>query len=111
MADGEKWLVLGDMGELGPRAAELHREAGRRARKAGVDRLFTLGALASDAADGFGNGTSTQSHDELLEALCDDLHDRVNILVKGSRLMRMEQVVESLGNAVRGSSGNGEVRH
>jgi UDP-N-acetylmuramoyl-tripeptide--D-alanyl-D-alanine ligase len=111
MADGEKWLVLGDMGELGPRAAEMHREAGRRAREAGVDRLFTLGKLAGEAVSGFGGGIAAQTHDELLQALRNGLHDRVNILVKGSRLMRMEQVVESLGAAVRGSSGNAEVRH
>ena len=111
MADGEKWLVLGDMGELGPRAAEMHREAGRRAREAGVDRLFTLGKLAGEAVSGFGGGIAAQTHNELLQALRNGLQDRVNILVKGSRLMRMELVVESLGAAVRGSSGNAEVRH
>ena len=111
MADGEKWLVLGDMGELGSSAAELHRDAGRRARDAGVDRLFTLGALAGEAVGGFGGGTATDSQDDLLEALRADLHENVNILVKGSRLMRMEQIVELLGASVRGTSGNAELRH
>ena len=111
MADGEKWLVLGDMGELGASAADLHREAGRRARSAGVDRLFTLGELAGEAIGGFGGGTVADSQAVLVEALQADLHENVNILVKGSRRMCMEQVVELLGASVHSTSGNAEVRH
>ena len=111
MADGEKWLVLGDMGELGSSAVELHREAGRRARSAGIDRLFTLGELAVAAVEGFGDGTVTDSQAGLVEVLQAGLHDNVNILVKGSRRMRMEQVVELLGASVHSTSGNAEVRH
>jgi UDP-N-acetylmuramoyl-tripeptide--D-alanyl-D-alanine ligase len=111
MASGEKWLALGDMGELGDAAVELHREAGRHARDAGIDRLFTLGELARGAVAGFGSGTACDTQHALLEALQADLHENVNILVKGSRRMRMEQVVELLGASVRGTSGNAEVRH
>lgn len=111
MANGEKWLVLGDMGELGDAAAALHREAGSHARDAGIDRLFTLGELAQGAVAGFGGGTACDSQDDLLEALQAGLHGDVHILVKGSRRMRMEQVVELLGATARSTSGNAEVRH
>ena len=111
MASGEKWLVLGDMGELGDAAAALHREAGRHARDAGIDRLFTLGELAQEAVAGFGGGTACDTQDDLLQALQAGLHEAVHILVKGSRRMRMEQVVEMLGARARSTSGNAEVRH
>lgn len=111
MADGEKWLVLGDMGELGAAAAEMHRGAGRRAREAGIDRLFTLGELAAEAVEGFGGGIASGSQAELLEALQAGLRQGVHILVKGSRRMRMEQVVEMLGARVHSTSGETEARH
>ena len=57
---GRRWLVLGDMGELGAESAELHRRMGRLAREAGVDRLWTLGALAALAAESFGEGGGRQ---------------------------------------------------
>jgi UDP-N-acetylmuramoyl-tripeptide--D-alanyl-D-alanine ligase len=94
---GESWLVLGDMKELGDDAAELHREVGEAARTSGVDRLFAYGDLARSAADGFGkNALSYTSLDALLDDLTADLCPRVNVLVKGSRSMRMERVVEAL---------------
>src|SRR5699024_7966849 len=47
---GEGWLVLGDMRELGADAEAMHAEAGRRAKAAGITRLFALGGLAAAAA-------------------------------------------------------------
>jgi UDP-N-acetylmuramoyl-tripeptide--D-alanyl-D-alanine ligase len=111
MGDGEKWLVLGDMGELGEAAAQLHRAAGHRARQAGVDRLFTLGELAAEAVAGFGDGTACATHDELVDALRAGLHEGVQVLVKGSRRMHMERVVEQLGARVRGTAAHSEARH
>jgi len=94
---GESWLVLGDMKELGDDASELHREVGEAARASGVDRLFAYGDLASSAVEGFGEnarwyGSIEILVDELSEALTAD----VNVLVKGSRSMRMERVVDAL---------------
>ena len=43
LSNDDSWLVLGDMGELGVSAAELHAAAGRQARTAGVTRLYGLG--------------------------------------------------------------------
>lgn len=112
MAEGDKWLVLGDMGELGDAAAALHRDAGKQARTAGIDCLFTLGPLAQEAAAGFGtNAIVCDSQEALLAALQADMHSDLHILVKGSRRMRMEQIVAALGATVRNTSGNAEVRH
>ncbi len=94
---GRNWLVLGDMKELGDDAAELHREVGEAARASGIDRLFAFGDLAANATDGFGHGARTYaSLDSLIEALHDDLSADVNVLVKGSRSMRMERVVDAV---------------
>ena len=94
---GESWLVLGDMKELGDDAAELHREVGEAARASGVSRLFAYGDLASNAAEGFGEHASWYaSLEALVDDLCEDLSSDVNVLVKGSRSMRMERVVDAL---------------
>ncbi len=96
-AAGERWLVLGDMGELGTDADALHRRAGEMANAAGVTRLYTLGVLARAALHGFaGAGRACDSLDELLAALHEDMTAPLHILVKGSRAMRMERVVQQL---------------
>jgi UDP-N-acetylmuramoyl-tripeptide--D-alanyl-D-alanine ligase len=94
-APGRKLLVLGDMGELGPGAAEMHAEVGRFARQSQVERLLTLGELSAHAARGFGPEARhfTRVEDLLAEverALAPD----VTVLVKGSRYMQMERVVK-----------------
>ena len=94
---GESWLVLGDMKELGNDAAELHREVGEAARASGVSRLFAYGDLASNAAEGFGEHASWYtSIDALVDELGAELSAGVSVLVKGSRSMRMERVVDAL---------------
>ena len=94
---GEPWLVLGDMGELGDDGARWHAEAGRQCRAAGVKRLFTLGPLAAEAAEGFGEGArSFTDCDSLIRAVETDLTQEVALLVKGSRRMGMERVVAAL---------------
>jgi UDP-N-acetylmuramoyl-tripeptide--D-alanyl-D-alanine ligase len=94
---GASWLVLGDMKELGDDAAKLHREVGEAARASGVDRLFAFGDLASHAAAGFGeNAHSYTALDALIDDLRAALSSDTNVLVKGSRSMRMERVVDAL---------------
>ena len=94
---GESWLVLGDMKELGDDAEELHREVGEAARASGVNRLFAYGDLAASAAEGFGEHASWfASIDALVDELCEGMTSDVNVLVKGSRSMRMERVVDAL---------------
>ena len=92
---GERWLVFGDMAELGSDAAALHAEVGSYARAAGIERLFSLGDLARQAALAFG-GTAFDDFDALLSALRSALRTDVSILVKGSRRMGMERVVQAL---------------
>ena len=94
---GHPWLVLGDMGELGTAAALLHAESGARARSLGIERLYALGAHSRRAVEGFGPGALWfEDLDSLLHALRTDVTTDVTLLVKGSRSMRMERVVEAL---------------
>ncbi|MFP7722544.1 UDP-N-acetylmuramoyl-tripeptide--D-alanyl-D-alanine ligase [Lysobacter sp. A3-1-A15] len=97
----EGWLVLGDMRELGDDAAGMHAEVGRRARSAGIQRLFALGPLSTTAAGTFGDGGSVHAdHAALAGALRDALQAHaptpVRVLVKGSRGSAMERVVAAL---------------
>src|SRR5690606_9138437 len=96
-ASGENWLVLGDMRELGEDAASLHAEAGRRARRGGLARLYALGPLSASAAEAFGEGARHfDSHAALVAALRVDLHSGVRVLVKGSRGAAMDRIVDAL---------------
>ncbi len=70
----ESWLVLGDMRELGAEAEALHADAGRRAKAAGIRRLYTLGPLSAVAALSFGEGAHNfETHAALADALRKDL--------------------------------------
>ena len=94
---GRNWFVLGDMFELGDDARELHRRVGADLRRAGIDRLAATGDLSRAAVDAFGDrGEWFETVDELVEALGNDVAEDVNVLVKGSRGMRMERVVDAL---------------
>lgn len=93
---GESWLVLGDMGELGEASAALHAAAGRLARERGVARLYTFGVESRAAADAFGDPRHFDRMDDLVDALEAELPADVNLLVKGSRSMRLERVIERL---------------
>ena len=102
---GEGWLVLGDMREIGADAAAMHAEVGRRARAAGLKRLFALGPLSADAAQAFGDGGRVfDSHDALAAALRDALAGDdagdVRVLVKGSRGSAMDRIVTALLTAI-----------
>ena len=98
-AKGERWLVLGDMRELGGDGAAMHAQAGVRAKSAGIARLYALGSLSAAAADAFGDGARRfDTHDALIEALRADLHGDARVLVKGSRGSAMDRVVTALRN-------------
>ena len=93
---GTRLLVLGDMGELGDDAPALHREAGEKAKAAGIDRLLCLGELSLNTAQGFGTGAMHfERIEELLAEIEQALGPDVTVLVKGSRFMKMERVVKS----------------
>jgi UDP-N-acetylmuramoyl-tripeptide--D-alanyl-D-alanine ligase len=95
--EGRRWLILGDLGELGAEAAVLHREVGESARAAGVDRLFSVGTLSAAATVGFGEGARHFAEQaSLIRALQSELAAGDRVLVKGSRSARMEKIVAAL---------------
>jgi UDP-N-acetylmuramoyl-tripeptide--D-alanyl-D-alanine ligase len=94
---GTSWLVLGDMKELGTGSRKMHMEVGYAARALGVSRLFATGEMSESTVSAFGQGASHYpDRDSLVEALRAELRPGVNCLVKGSRSMGMEAVVEAI---------------
>ena len=88
---------MGDMGEVGDQGPQFHAEAGAHAQGSGISRLFTLGALSMHAAQAW--GPSARHFDNmasLLAAVRTALPTVGSVLVKGSRFMKMEQVVQAL---------------
>jgi UDP-N-acetylmuramoyl-tripeptide--D-alanyl-D-alanine ligase len=99
---GEHWLVLGDMGELGSDAQKIHFDAGVKARASGVTRLLTIGDATQNAVKAFGeNAKNFKNKDELILFIKHHRSEELVILVKGSRFMHMELIVESL---IKGST-------
>jgi UDP-N-acetylmuramoyl-tripeptide--D-alanyl-D-alanine ligase len=107
--EGRPWAVLGDMGELGEAAGRMHREIGEYARSVGIQRLFALGPHSMQTVRGFGAGAAHfEDAGALVEALQQAMGGDVNLLVKGSRMMRMETVVDQLVAPDARAVGNGE---
>ncbi len=108
--EGRAWLVLGDMAELGDRSEALHAEMGRQAKAAGVERLYTVGELARTAVESFGDGGQAFAERDVLgsaldKALKSTAHSDLTVLVKGSRCMRMEKLVQALCGETANSGG------
>ncbi|MCG9721734.1 UDP-N-acetylmuramoyl-tripeptide--D-alanyl-D-alanine ligase [Shewanella sp. Isolate7] len=96
--EGNRCLVLGDLGELGDNASLLHRQLGEKAKQQGIDALYSLGELSRASSEAFAGKHFTD-----LDALVVDLVSyfnqltgKVTVLVKGSRSAKMERVVEAL---------------
>ncbi|MEQ1880704.1 MAG: UDP-N-acetylmuramoyl-tripeptide--D-alanyl-D-alanine ligase [Burkholderiales bacterium] len=97
---GKKILVIGDMGELGADAESLHVMVGEFAKRSGIDVLLGLGELSAHCIRGFGtNGRHFSELNALVAALLPMLGREATVLVKGSRFMGMERVVEALGTS------------
>jgi UDP-N-acetylmuramoyl-tripeptide--D-alanyl-D-alanine ligase len=106
------WLVLGDMGEVGNQGPAFHEEVGAYAAEQGVAKLFALGEQCKFAVQGFDKSqkdqvTGSAAHFTTLDQLLEELNEalvnqesskqmHLDILVKGSRFMRMERVVQAL---------------
>jgi len=93
---GPRLLVLGDMGEVGEQGPQFHAEAGRYAQACGIERMAAMGELARHAVAAFGEASHFDSIDALNVAVADALPYVQSVLVKGSRFMRMERVIEAL---------------
>lgn len=97
--NGEPWLVIGDMKELGADSRKMHAELGDAARSLGVKRLFAVGEASTATVDAFGDcAVHFSSRDGLIKALRAELRPGVACLVKGSRSMGMEHVVNAISN-------------
>ena len=94
---GATWLVLGDMAELGEVSHDSHAHIGSYARDCGIKRLFAMGPLSSRAVETFGSGGEWFADaDSLTRRLQAELTPGVTVLIKGSRINRLERVVQAL---------------
>ena len=91
---GPRWLLLGDMGEVGTQGPQFHAEVGAHARAVGIEQVWAVGALCAH----LGAGRHFRQVADLLAALPAALQgsSAQSLLVKGSRFMKMEQVVQAL---------------
>jgi len=88
---GPRLLVLGDMGEVGDQGPQFHAEVGEHARQSAIEQLFTLGDQSVAM-----QGRHFSGIDELNAAVLAELPKVASVLVKGSRFMKMERVVEAI---------------
>jgi UDP-N-acetylmuramoyl-tripeptide--D-alanyl-D-alanine ligase len=91
-----QWLVLGDMGEVGDQGPAFHREVGEYARQRGIAHFWAAGTLCADAVTAYGEGARHFESTGTLIAALGDAPAFESVLVKGSRFMKMERVVEAL---------------
>jgi UDP-N-acetylmuramoyl-tripeptide--D-alanyl-D-alanine ligase len=104
--DGKKVLVLGDMAELGEDSTALHAEIGSKASD-NIDKIYAIGEHAEDYLSTF-SGIGEKFAD--MKSLCDRISqdivehkynsdngkEKITLLIKGSRSMHMERVIEHL---------------
>jgi UDP-N-acetylmuramoyl-tripeptide--D-alanyl-D-alanine ligase len=92
-----RWLVMGDMGEVGNQGPQFHAEAGAYAQEKGMERVLTLGAQSTHAAAAC--GAAAQHFEDmasLLAAVREGLPAVGSLLIMGSRFMKMEPVVQAV---------------
>ena len=95
-SQGPRLLVLGDMGEVGEQGPQFHQEVGAYAKSCGVDQLFTLGELCRHSAQAFNGAQHFDNMDTMQRQVISTVKHMATVLVKGSRFMRMERVVQAL---------------
>jgi UDP-N-acetylmuramoyl-tripeptide--D-alanyl-D-alanine ligase len=89
-------LLLGDMGEVGTRGPEFHAEVGAYAKERGIEHFWCAGALCEHAAKAFGADARHFADAPAMVAAATQLPPLASLLVKGSRFMQMERVVQAL---------------
>ena len=102
---GPRWLVLGDMGEVGEQGPAFHAEVGAHARASGIAHFWAAGTLCVDAAQAYGSDARHFASTAALLSALGQAPACASVLVKGSRFMRMEQVVAALAAADAPSPG------
>lgn len=93
---GPRLLVMGDMGEVGDQGPQFHQEAGCWAHTQGIENLYALGAQSVLASSSFGSGQHFDDMEVLNAAVIAKLPNVSSVLVKGSRFMKMERVVQAI---------------
>ena len=100
LAIGRKVAVLGDMGELGNNAEELHYDTGAHAAKQEIDLVLGIGSLAKEIVRGASeNGTDAlwfETKADFLASVKDLIKSGDNVLVKASHGMNFPEIVEEL---------------
>ncbi|RYX97181.1 MAG: UDP-N-acetylmuramoyl-tripeptide--D-alanyl-D-alanine ligase [Comamonadaceae bacterium] len=94
-------LVMGDMGEVGDQGPQFHAEAGEHARARGIGQVFGLGAQTTLSIDSFNasqftGGRHFDDIQPLIDAVIAELPVASSIVIKGSRFMKMERVVQAI---------------
>jgi UDP-N-acetylmuramoyl-tripeptide--D-alanyl-D-alanine ligase len=93
---GPRWLLLGDMGEVGSQGPAFHAEVGAYAAARGIEHLWAAGAACRDAAAAYGEAARHFADVGALLTALPHAPEAASVLVKGSRFMRMERVVRAL---------------
>ncbi|MDH3327229.1 MAG: UDP-N-acetylmuramoyl-tripeptide--D-alanyl-D-alanine ligase [Gammaproteobacteria bacterium] len=94
---GEKYFILGDLFESGDHAKQIHQEVGQYAKEQSIDHVLTVGELTQFTTESAGaSAKHFNSKTELSEYLLPRLNDKSVLLIKGSRGMRMEKIVQKL---------------
>jgi UDP-N-acetylmuramoyl-tripeptide--D-alanyl-D-alanine ligase len=105
---GPQWLLLGDMGEVGDQGPAFHAEVGAYAAQRGLAALWCAGPMSSGAARAFGPGARHFADTAALIAALGEAPDAASLLVKGSRFMQMERVLQAIAErAADAAAGEG----
>jgi len=103
-------LVLGDMGEVGNQGPQFHAEVGSYAAECGIEVLYTLGDLCVHSAKAFGSARHFEDMDSLLTSVTAQVGQFRSVLVKGSRFMKMERVVQALQSQSTAESNKNNIK-
>jgi UDP-N-acetylmuramoyl-tripeptide--D-alanyl-D-alanine ligase len=103
---GPHLLVLGDMGEVGDQGPRFHAEVGEHARARGIEQVLTLGEQSAAL-----QGRHFGDIEALKGAVLAALPNTASVLVKGSRFMKMERVIEAINAAAIQNSNNTGTNH
>jgi len=97
-------MVLGDMGEVGDQGPHLHVQAGEKAHALGIELLFALGELSAHACPPFPGARHFDAMPALIDAVRAQLPTVASVLVKGSRFMKMEQLIDALATGAQAAN-------
>ena len=90
------YLLLGDMLEIGEKSSEYHYRIGELAKDLAIKNIFAIGKYARYTLDGFLGGEKFNSIAEFKEKIINNLSSNDVLLVKGSRKMKLEKIVEQM---------------